>query len=514
MGQIGKSGGANRGGVGRGAMAAPGGMVEASRMGGLEELDDGLESTVLHDSGCTVLDESGGSYRYTREALQAVFLFVGVRPKASRKLAENVFGRIRQDEEPGTSKSASIRRERFVDLVRHALLSLGYSRPQQLVDFSTACGIRERRASVTILLCGTSGCGKSTLASLLASRLGINSVLSTDSVRNMLRSFDTGRENKFIWSSTYDTGAVLEGLDSPGSGGGATTQRKAVIRGYKAQSEMVVEHLGNLIDHTKSRGESLIIEGVHLSMNFMMRLMERHDSVFPFVVFISNEQKHKERFAVRARAMALTRAKNKYVNHFRNIRIIQSYLCRKADKHLLPKIDNSNIDRSVAAIHTILLGCLRSSASGAKETAAALHGEFEKLNQGHMWGGKDMLQLIRQKKTVATPAGKGLEREATVYYEGKGSGRGLEGAGGEQGELLSSGAEEERDLVEEDEEEEEQGELGESSRRRLGLRHTHVSDAGSVMESHEDSGGDCCGIPGVQKDGGKKSPSNQGANLP
>ena len=52
--------------------------------------------------------------------------------------------------------------------------------PPLLPDFRSACSLREHTSSVTILLCGTSGTGKSTLASLLASRLGITTVVSTD----------------------------------------------------------------------------------------------------------------------------------------------------------------------------------------------------------------------------------------------------------------------------------------------------------------------------------------------
>ena len=43
--------------------------------------------------------------------------------------------------------------------------------------------VQERRRSICILLAGTSGTGKSTLAGLLAARLGITTLVSTDSVR-------------------------------------------------------------------------------------------------------------------------------------------------------------------------------------------------------------------------------------------------------------------------------------------------------------------------------------------
>lgn len=59
---------------------------------------------------------------------------------------------------------------------------------------------------MTVLLCGTSGTGKSTLASLLASRLGVSSILSTDSVRHMLRGFSPEQAAPLLWVSTYQAG--------------------------------------------------------------------------------------------------------------------------------------------------------------------------------------------------------------------------------------------------------------------------------------------------------------------
>lgn len=39
-----------------------------------------------------------------------------------------------------------------------------------------------------------------------------------------------------------------------------------------------------------------------------------------------------------------------------NIRLIQEYLVRKADKHLIPHVENSNVDRSVGIIHLTVMG--------------------------------------------------------------------------------------------------------------------------------------------------------------
>jgi 2-phosphoglycerate kinase len=65
-----------------------------------------------------------------------------------------------------------------------------------------------------------------------------------------------------------------------------------------------------------------VIEGVHLSVDVMRRLMTRFDSVICFVVVIKNDAKHKERFAVRSKYMTLDPKFNKYIEHFSSIRAI------------------------------------------------------------------------------------------------------------------------------------------------------------------------------------------------
>lgn len=60
--------------------------------------------------------------------------------------------------------------------------------------------------------------------------------------------------------------------------------------------------------------------------------------------------------------MALEPAKNRYVKYLRNIRLIQDYLVARANRHAVPSVNNTNVDRSVATIHATVLGCLRRQA--------------------------------------------------------------------------------------------------------------------------------------------------------
>eukprot|EP00887_Chlorella_sp_A99_P008070 scaffold12.g8070.t1 len=283
--------------------------------------------------------------------------------------------------------------------------------PALLPDFRTSCGLRERSTSVTILLCGTSGTGKSTLASLLASRLGITTVVSTDSIRHMLRSFASEEEDPLLWASTYQAGSLVGRLDLA-PGGCAADPRKAAIRGYKAQSERVVGHLRHLIAACEARRQSLVVEGVHLSLSLVGELMGAHPSIVPFLIHISNEArlaKHLERFAVRAKAMTLREDGNRYVRHLRPIRAIQDYLCRSADKRGVPKVDNTNVDRSIATIHATVLGCLRRRAQGealfdpASGMCKPVLEEYLRCKSA-TWSSRDMLELIRRKSAAGEAA--------------------------------------------------------------------------------------------------------------
>lgn len=98
------------------------------------------------------------------------------------------------------------------DTIVDIILKNGRARLEEAVlrrDITAATRIFSREQSVTILLCGTSGCGKSTLASLLASRFGITTIISTDHIRHLLRNFYSQETHPILYSSSYNSGLLL-----------------------------------------------------------------------------------------------------------------------------------------------------------------------------------------------------------------------------------------------------------------------------------------------------------------
>lgn len=149
-----------------------------------------------------VVDENASSFRYTRSLLHSTLQLMGCKPRHAFEISRRVFDVIRGDHQGhgDTATSARVQRyevaeatptasprqfqfelykrrttvllprDLFLDLVLDALALYKYVAPNQRADLMLACRIRERKESITVLLCGTSGCGKSTLSTLLGSR--------------------------------------------------------------------------------------------------------------------------------------------------------------------------------------------------------------------------------------------------------------------------------------------------------------------------------------------------------
>jgi len=216
-----------------------------------------------------------------------------------------------------------------------------------------------------------------------------------------MRSLISAEDNPLIYASSYDSGHALQTQHQRLGQTYPLSDVKLAVKGFKAQSECVLENLEKMITECESRNESIICEGVHLSLNFVIRLMRHHPSIVPFLIYIRDEQKHIERFSVRAKYMTRDSSKNRYISHLGNVRCIQDFLIRKADLHLIPKVNNTNVDRSVAAIHQTTFACLRRIMKGESlydansNTARVVSAEYKSvLNVSEMKTKGDLSRAV------------------------------------------------------------------------------------------------------------------------
>lgn len=102
-----------------------------------------------------------------------------------------------------------------------------------------------------ILLQGTSGAGKSTLASRLSRQVELKSrferdeltVISTDSVRHVLRNYVGQNEEPILFASTYECGKVLSADDAYSS----LSDFERNITGYSLQCQKVHPYIQYII---------------------------------------------------------------------------------------------------------------------------------------------------------------------------------------------------------------------------------------------------------------------------
>ncbi|RUS18161.1 hypothetical protein BC937DRAFT_89088 [Endogone sp. FLAS-F59071] len=185
--------------------------------------------------------------KYSQHHLKGVLMFMGTKQNHAEEIAALVFNHLVQLH--SNVDRYSLDYDSFLLLLRKLLKQFKYSNPKQ--DIEVSWKIKDRQKS----MCGTSGCGKSTLASLLARRVGITTVLSTDNVRHLLRNFHPAESAPVLWASSYHAG---ESLISPPEVEISADQQ--VVAGFEAQNEIIFEKLKGIIRTFEKRRECLIVE--------------------------------------------------------------------------------------------------------------------------------------------------------------------------------------------------------------------------------------------------------------
>jgi len=203
---------------------------------------------------------------------------------------------------------------------------------------------------VIILLGGAAGVGKTSLALEVAHRLGIARVLSTDSIRQVMRIILSKDLLPTLHASSYDAYKLLppEAVgDDP------------VIEGFLSQATTVSVGVRASMDRAIAENASLVMDGVSLVPGLLdlHAYAELADVIFLNVAAL-DEDSFENRFAARA-SEAAHRAPHRYLQNLDAILRIQNHLLELSDRYDVPIVDNVSFDRSVLQIIRYVTETLR-----------------------------------------------------------------------------------------------------------------------------------------------------------
>jgi 2-phosphoglycerate kinase len=218
--------------------------------------------------------------------------------------------------------------------------------------------VAELNIPLIILIGGATGVGKSTIATQLATRLGITRVVSTDAVREVLRSSFTREMFPTLYESSFNADkAVRQPIPHSGD---------RLIIGFREQAAAVAVGAQSLIDRAIAENTDVILEGAHLVPGFLEKVDSDDAVIVPLLVTIDDEDLHRGHFYRRDRDTG-SRASERYLKAFKKIRKIQKYMVSSALMRGVPTISHYDLDATLTQIiDHVITKALESLARGVE----------------------------------------------------------------------------------------------------------------------------------------------------
>ncbi|HEY3317458.1 MAG TPA: hypothetical protein VGK50_03435 [Coriobacteriia bacterium] len=269
---------------------------------------------------------------FSKGLLAQSFMSAGLAPSKAYAAAKEVEDRLRA----GGDGPVSIGKLRALasNVLEEAAGSEFASRYRKLQEL-----LRLGRPLV-IMIGGTTGVGKSTIATEIAHRLGITRIISTDSIREVMRGIFSKELMPAIYESSFN---AWRGLRVPVPHGA-----NPVIVGFREQTAVVVTGIKSLVDRAAAEGVSMVIEGVHIVPGYLEACALCDARVVQLVITVDDEDAHRSHFYIREVQTDGARAFEKYRANFANIRLLGGYIEDLANEHGIPIVHSHQLDRTVA----------------------------------------------------------------------------------------------------------------------------------------------------------------------
>lgn len=280
-----------------------------------------------------IKDEKHG-LPYSKGLMAQSFTATGLSPARAYLAAQRI-----QDE----MRERDLRQVSMAELVEMSVAVLEeQAGPEYARRYMSLREIANLDRPLVILIGGTTGVGKSTIATEIAHRLGITRIVSTDSIREVMRGIFTRELMPAIYESSFN---AWRGLRVPVPHGA-----NPVVVGFREQTAAVITGIRSLIERASVEGESLVIEGVHMVPGYIEPSQFKSASVVQLLVAVDDEDAHRSHFYIREVQTDGTRPFEKYRANFGNIRLLGRYIEDLAVEHGIPIVHSHQLDRTVAEV--------------------------------------------------------------------------------------------------------------------------------------------------------------------
>jgi len=220
---------------------------------------------------------------------------------------------------------------------------------QLLTAYEQARGLSDSNRSLLLVLEGASATGKSMLAMELLQDLAATRFISTDSVRQIMRGIYTKQSHPELYCHTYQAHKYRKSGDP---------SLDPVIRGFIAQSELVMPHVQDLAGRFLEEGAIAIVEGVHVHPGSLSSLGA---NVIEVVISPSSKT-HRAMFLNKhATGKLRTVSKNQSlrIKEYEDTRIIQDYIVACALKYGVPVVEMESYETARMEISRLVIERVR-----------------------------------------------------------------------------------------------------------------------------------------------------------
>ena len=283
-----------------------------------------------------VLSETGKAAPFSKGILSQSLLAAGLTSEYARKIARETQQRLRGSESRRTVTREALA-ETVEDIVRREVGE------QEAARYRLLRALRAPPRPIVLLLGGVTGTGKSYLASEIAYRLGIARVVSTDSVRQVMRAV-IGRDLlPTLHASTFN---AWEALLEPGEARPEHPSQAQLIAGFHEQIAQVSVGLRAVVERSIQENTSVVVEGVHAAPGYLVADTFGDALVMPLLVTVPDEAEHRRHFEARDLQTGAGRPVSRYLRYFQEIRVLHDYLLALAQRTGVPTLHARSLDEA------------------------------------------------------------------------------------------------------------------------------------------------------------------------